>query len=114
MSHFKEDGVTPKTRPEPHPSALLAEKQERQKRAINHVMLRDNVPHADASKVVEAEGVDALLAKLDAPEPASPYAQENELREKLRHDPVELMELVIQLNRRVSALEAPHETEAGE
>jgi hypothetical protein len=101
------------SRPVPNPlHVAAAEKEARQKRAVTHVMFRDNLSHPEAQKKVEAEGgADAVVAKLDAPAPLTADAVRASLRARLAKTPSELLDFVLELNERVLRLEGSPEVE---
>ena len=103
----------PKSRPVPHPDHVAAaEAEARQTRAVNHVMLRDNLSHPEAQKKVQSEGYDTILAALDAPAPMADNAVRAALRARLTHSPSALLDFVLDMNDRMLGLEgAPDEVE---
>jgi hypothetical protein len=97
----------PKTRPVPHPDHVDAAEQEAaHKRAVNHIMLRDNLSWPEATHKLEREGgYGTLLAQLDAPAPMSDDAVRAALKARLTHSPQALLDFVIELADRVLHLE---------
>jgi hypothetical protein len=95
---------------EPNPLHLAsAEAEEKKQQAIRAVMGRDAVDYPTAAKTVDAEGVDAVLAKREAGNVAQHEAvtAENAMRAKLIHDPAEIVNHIVDLYKRMGVLESP-------
>ncbi len=95
-------------RPEPHPLHVEhAEKQEQERQAINYVMSRDNVDYPTAKKTVASSGAASLLKQREGSDTKAheKNVAAQALRQKLTHTPKEVVEFLLALNDRVSALE---------
>jgi predicted kinase len=102
----------------PLPNALHvddANKKDEERQAINYVMARDQVPYPEAKKRVAAQGAAKLLAQREGSDKdahaKNVAAHALETRLKI---PGETSKFLLELNDRVSALEAASSAKAPE
>lgn len=81
-----------------------AEKEARQIRAVNLVMLRDKMTHPEAEKKVAAEGVENVLKGLDTPI-LSDSAVMAALKKKLANSPLAVIDFLMEVEARLGKLE---------